>query len=74
MTLMDIVDRVLGFEVVHRVWPTKAYVSEATAARIMAGCEPLWNAPSELFARDQLGVAEWFVDPSLGDDDLRLER
>lgn len=71
MSAGDVLMAVAKWQETHEGFPERVYVNLNTAESL-AGKITTWVAPRQ-FGHEALGVTEWYVDPSLGDDELRLE-
>lgn len=77
MLISSVLNQILDYRELHGVFPERAYTSVATAQSLLNDSMALFDAGSQdgaLFGRTSLGVAEWYIDNGVVDDEIRFER
>lgn len=71
MTIADLLTAVYQFHGAHGYFPSRGYVSPRAALE-MASLGYVLPRDGHV-GHDTFGVADWFIDPTLTDTDIRLE-
>ncbi len=75
MSLWDILQQITAFRDVHAgLWPSRAYLSRDTIRQSRMPVGPTYVvAETGHIGSHTFGVADWFTDPSVPLNELRLE-